>query len=150
AWATGSYAQMYSLLDSASKQRISEARFVGDYQRAADTATLQSVRPVRVGSASGGVIPATMVAHTRVFGRLRETLLVPVDTSGSSPTVKFTGTVLFPGLRPGERLTRRVSLAPRATLLARDGTPLAQGPNRTSPIPDVASQIVGSLGPIPK
>src|SRR5581483_6957617 len=27
--------------------------------------------------------------------------------------------------------------------------PLAQGANRTSPIPDVASQIVGSLGPIP-
>jgi cell division protein FtsI/penicillin-binding protein 2 len=149
AWASGSYARMYSLLDSASKKRVSEVRFVADYQRAAATATLQSLRPVRVGSASGGVIPVTMVAHTTVFGRLRETLLVPVDTSGSNPAVKFASTVLFPGLRPGERLTRRVSLAPRATLLAREGTPLAQGPNRTSPIPDVASQIVGSLGPIP-
>ena len=58
-------------------------------------------------------------------------------------------TLLFPGLRPGEQLTREVKLPPRATLFARDGTPLAQGPDRSSPIPDVASQIVGTLGPIP-
>jgi cell division protein FtsI/penicillin-binding protein 2 len=42
-----------------------------------------------------------------------------------------------------------VSLAPRAALLARNGTPLAQGPARTSPIPSTASGIVGVLGPIP-
>ena len=29
------------------------------------------------------------------------------------------------------------------------GTPLAEGPDRTSPIPSVAEQIVGTLGPIP-
>jgi cell division protein FtsI/penicillin-binding protein 2 len=40
-------------------------------------------------------------------------------------------------------------LAPRATLLARNGTPLAEGPNRTSPIPGIASAIAGVLGPIP-
>jgi cell division protein FtsI/penicillin-binding protein 2 len=140
---------MYSLLDSGSKRRVSEARFVSDLQNAAATATLESVRPLRVGSDNGGVIPVSMLAHTAIFGKLRETLLVPVDTSGSSPTVRLSSTLLFPGLRPGERLHRRVVLPPRATLLARDGTPLAQGPNRTSPIPDVASQIVGSMGPIP-
>jgi len=43
AWASGSYASMYSLLDSASKKRVSEVRFVADYQRAAATATLQSL-----------------------------------------------------------------------------------------------------------
>jgi cell division protein FtsI/penicillin-binding protein 2 len=32
---------------------------------------------------------------------------------------------------------------------ARNGIPLAQGPDRTSPIPDVASEIAGRLGPIP-
>ncbi|MBV8988306.1 MAG: hypothetical protein JO372_07060, partial [Solirubrobacterales bacterium] len=31
-----------------------------------------------------------------------------------------------------------------------DGTPLAQGPDRSSPVPAVASEIVGTLGPIPK
>ena len=42
-----------------------------------------------------------------------------------------------------------MSLPPRATLFAADGTPLAEGPDRTSPISDVASEIVGTLGPIP-
>jgi peptidoglycan glycosyltransferase len=148
-WARGSYAHMYSLLDSSSKRRISEARFVADYRNAAATATLLSVRPLRVGSTNGGVIPVSMLARTAVFGRLRETLLVEVDAGGSGPTVRLASTLLFPGLRPGERLHRQLQLPPRATLLARDGTPLAQGPSRTSPIPDVASQIVGSLGPIP-
>ena len=43
-----------------------------------------------------------------------------------------------------------MALPPRATLFAADGTPLAEGPDRTSPISDVASQIVGMLGPIPR
>ena len=149
AWAHGDYPQMYSLLDQASRQRLSEAQFVADLQSAARTATLSSVVPQHVGANNNGVIAVAMLARTGIFGTLRELLLVPLDTSGSSPTVRFAGTLLFPGLRPGEQLSRQVSLAPRATLLARDGTPLAQGPERTSPIPDVASQIVGSLGPIP-
>jgi cell division protein FtsI/penicillin-binding protein 2 len=41
-------------------------------------------------------------------------------------------------------------MAPRGALLAADGTPLAEGPQRSSPIPDVAIQIVGNLGPIPR
>jgi hypothetical protein len=149
AWSRGGYAHMYSLLDGSSKRRISEAQFVADYQNASAAATLLSVQPLRMGSSNGGVIPVSMLARTTVFGKLRQTLLVPVDTSGSSPSVRFASTLLFPGLRPGERLTRQTQLPPRATLLARDGTPLAQGPGRTSPIPDVASQIVGALGPIP-
>ncbi|HEY5190079.1 MAG TPA: penicillin-binding transpeptidase domain-containing protein, partial [Solirubrobacteraceae bacterium] len=57
--------------------------------------------------------------------------------------------LLFPGLRPGERLSRTITLPPRGALLASDGEPLAEGPGRTSTIPDVAGQIVGSVGPIP-
>ena len=56
--------------------------------------------------------------------------------------------LLFPGLQGNERLSRHMALPPRATLFAADGTPLAEGPDRTSPISDVASQIVGTLGPI--
>jgi cell division protein FtsI/penicillin-binding protein 2 len=63
--------------------------------------------------------------------------------------VHFSGALLFPGLRAGEHLSRRSSLGRRGNLLADNGTPLAQGPGRTSPLPGVASEIVGSLGPIP-
>ena len=146
AWALADYARMYSLLDRSSRLRMTERQFVAAYRAAAQTATLVSVRLVRVGSKRGGVFSAAMIARTNVFGRLRETLLVPLSPG---PSVHFADTLLFPGLRAGERLKRIAQLAARATLLARDRTPLAEGPDRTSPVPGIASQIVGVLGPIP-
>jgi penicillin-binding protein A len=149
AWSRNNYARMYSLLDGGSRQRLNEARFAAEYQADARVGTLVSLAPVRVGNPRGDLIAVIMRARTRLFGTLRETLLVPLVHSGAGPSVRFSGTLLFPGLRPGERLTRLAQLPPRATLLARDGTPLAQGPGRTSPIPGVAGEIVGVLGPIP-
>ena len=149
AWAHGDYAQMYSLLDPRSRAGLSLAQFTAAYQNAATTATLQSLIPRRVGSRSGSVIPVRMIVTTRLFGTLREILDVPLSGSGSSASVHYSSTLLFPGLRAGEQLSRATQLPPRATLLAADGTPLAQGPDRTSPIPDVAGQIAGVLGPIP-
>jgi cell division protein FtsI/penicillin-binding protein 2 len=87
--------------------------------------------------------------RTALFGVLRATLGVPLIGSGSSARVRFSPRLVFPGLEPGESLSRNVTLAPRAPIFARDGTPLAQGPARSSPIPDVASHISGALGPIP-
>ncbi len=149
AWEHGNYARMYSLLDPASKQRVSETRFIAAYRTAAATATLASVTMLNVGSRSGAVIPVRMRVATHVFGTLHGILEVPLTGSGSGALVHYSGTLLFPGLLPGERLVRRTAMAPRATLLASNGVPLAQGPDRASPIPDVAGQIVGTLGPIP-
>ncbi len=149
AWEHDEYRQMYRLLDPASRRRTSLARFATDLRSAAGTATLVSVRVIHVGSRNGDAIPVSMRARTRIWGTLRETVEVPLVGSGSGATVRLTSTLLFPGLRPGEQLTRQVTLPPRAALLASDGTPLAEGPNRSSPIPDVADQIVGTLGPIP-
>jgi peptidoglycan glycosyltransferase len=147
-WASGDYGGMYALLDPVSKQHTSETRFAAAYQHDAMIATLEKLVPEHVGSRRGEYIPVQMVVSTRLFGTLRETLEVPLTGSGSSATVQFAGNLLFPGLTGHERLGRRMSLPPRATLFAADGTPLAQGPDRTSPIPDVAEQIVGTLGPI--
>ncbi len=149
AWERGNYGHMYSLLDKTSRRRMSEPQFVAAYKTAEGIATLMSVVPTHIGSRVGDVIPVRMWARTRLFGTLPETLNVPLDGSGSGATIRFAQMLLFPGLRRGEKLARRTSLAPRATLLASDGTPLAQGPDRTSPIPVVASEIVGELGPIP-
>jgi peptidoglycan glycosyltransferase len=149
AWSRGDYAQMYSLLDSSSQSQLSQAQFTAAYRAAAQTATLRSVAPIRLGTERAGVVPVAMRADTTVFGPLHQTLLVPLDLRGPQPKIRFSGTLLFPGLAAGEQLSRSVSLAPRAAILARDGTPLATGPDRTSPIPDVASQIAGALGPIP-
>jgi penicillin-binding protein A len=149
AWAAGDYSHMYSMLDPASRQGTSETRFAAAYRRDEMTATVLKLTAEHVGRRSGEFIPVQMLVFTKLFGELRETLEVPLTGSGSSATVHYTSSLLFPGLQGHERLGRHMSLPPRATLLAADGTPLAEGPDRTSPIPDVALQITGTLGPIP-
>jgi cell division protein FtsI/penicillin-binding protein 2 len=149
AWEHANFARMYALLDRTSRAHLSESRFARTLETAADTATLKSLRVIRVGNRHGDAIPVLMRVLTRVWGALNETLIVPLSGSGSDARVHFSRGVVFPGLRPGERLHRVISLPPRASLLASDGTPLAQGAQRTSPIPDVANQIVGTVGPIP-
>jgi cell division protein FtsI/penicillin-binding protein 2 len=149
AWAAGDYARMYSMLDPASKRSTTEAKFAAAYRHDAMTATVLKLSTEHVGKRRGQFIPVQMLAFTRLFGELHETLEVAVNDSGSSPTVRYMRSLLFPGLKGNERLGRHMSLPPRATLFAADGTPLAEGPDRTSPISDVASEIVGTLGPIP-
>jgi cell division protein FtsI/penicillin-binding protein 2 len=149
AWSRSDYPRMYALLDPASRSRLTLAQLTDAYTGTATTATLTSLVARHVGSRTGDVIPVRMLVRTRLFGTLHETLEVPLVASGSDARIRFSGTLLFPGLRPGEQLTRRMELASRGALLASDGTPLATGPRRSSPIPDVASEIAGTLGPIP-
>ncbi|MBO0712948.1 MAG: hypothetical protein J2P47_16875, partial [Acetobacteraceae bacterium] len=149
AWAHRDYRRMYSLLDADSRARMSEAAFAAAYSRAANTATMTFLSAVRMGGRQHDFIPVTTRVTTRTFGVLHEMLDVPITGSGSRARVRFEPSLLFPGLRARERLVRRAQLGPRGTLRASNGTPLAQGPGRTSPIPDVASEIAGKLGPIP-
>jgi cell division protein FtsI/penicillin-binding protein 2 len=150
AWTHRDYATMYSMLDAGSRRHMSEARFARELAHTAGVATLTSLRATRMSSANGKTVAVPMIAQTRIWGSLRETLQVPLTGSGSSLRVRLRPQLLFPGLRGRERLHRTMRLPPRATLEADDGTPLAQGPGRVSPIPDVANEIVGTLGPIPK
>jgi peptidoglycan glycosyltransferase len=150
AWEHDDVAQMYSLLDSRSRARTSEAAFAQQLEGALDLATATSVVPLRVAHRSGSSFRVQMQVKTKLWGILNETLIVPLSGSGSSARVRLEPQVLFPGLRPGERLDRQIKLPPRGTLLAADGETLAAGPDRSSPISDVAIQIVGSVGPIPR
>ena len=77
-------------------------------------------------------------------GRLRITVAGEDDEAG----VVWNRAMVFPGLRRGERLSRDVTMPPRASIQARDGTPIAEGADRTSPSP-VAPEVRGSVGPIP-
>ncbi|HTP21657.1 MAG TPA: penicillin-binding transpeptidase domain-containing protein [Solirubrobacteraceae bacterium] len=149
AWAGGDFSRMYSLLDTASTNTTPEAKFASAYRHDEMTATTLKLVAEHIGHKRNNVIPVQMLVVTKLFGALHETLEVPLTGSGSSATVHFTSSLLFPGLQGHERLGRHMALPPRATLFAADGTPLAQGPDRTSPIPSVASQITGVLGPIP-
>jgi cell division protein FtsI/penicillin-binding protein 2 len=147
AWSRGDYQQMYSLLDAASRHRLTEARFVAAYAGAAQTATLRSVRIGSVTGPNGNIVDVATIAHTSMFGRLRGSIAVPL---AAGPLIHFSPMLLFPGLRDGERLRRVTALGARGSILADNGTPLAEGPNRASAIPLVAGAVVGSLGRIPR
>ncbi len=147
AWSHGDIAVMYAMLDAASRRGTSQRSFVAQLGKAAQTATLRSLQVLGVAGPSNGWVAVRTRVRTRLFGTLKETLEVPIGSDGSS--IRFASTLLFPGLAPGEALRRRSVLGPRGALLADDGTALAEGPQRASPIPSVAAEVAGKLGPIP-
>ncbi len=149
AWSRQEFSRMYALLDRSSRDTTSEPRFAAELHRAEATATVLALRATRVSDVSNQTIPVMMRVDTRIWGTLHEVLTVPLTGSGSDARIHLSPALLFPGLRDRERLHRTVTLPRRGTLLASDGTPLAQGRTRTSPIPDVAGEIVGTVGPIP-
>jgi beta-lactamase class D len=149
AWRRGEFGTMYGLLDAQSRSRLSPGAFSAAYAAAANTATLVSLTTGKVGQPHGNVIKVPVRVQTRLFGAIRATVDVSFSDSGSNARIHFDSSLTFPGLGTGQVLRRRVSLPPRASIYARDGTPLAEGPNLSSPIPQVALQVAGTLGPIP-
>jgi peptidoglycan glycosyltransferase len=155
AWTHGDYASMYEDIDAAAQRQMSASTFAGAYQAAARTATETSL--VVMGSAhegSHGEISVPMRIGTRIWGTLKESLLVNIQNGPGGQRVTWSRSLVFPGLLAGESLSRRMTLPPRATLLARDGSVLADGPAtaagaRNSPLGAAAAGVVGEVGPVP-
>ncbi|HEY6889337.1 MAG TPA: penicillin-binding transpeptidase domain-containing protein [Solirubrobacter sp.] len=146
AWSRGDEKAMYALLSDDAKQRTSEARLQRTYEQAADILTLTKVRTGRV--VDDTTVPIAL--DTRLFGTLRGTLVLPMgDRKDAGPGVDWRAELVYPGLRRGEKLRRETSLPPRGTIEARDGTPLAKGPDRLSDLGPLASEIAGTVGPAP-
>ena len=97
------------------------------------------------------MVTVPIAVQTRIFGDIHQTLTLPIgkDADGD-PAIAWDPQLVFPGLQPGEKLTRRTRLPTRATLRTRDGKVIAQRrrphpptsirPPRRSPAP---------LGPAP-
>jgi len=145
AWERGDLGAMHRLLTPASRARYPLPRFRRAYERAAATATLSSIDPGEPERVHDDRVIVPVVLGTRVFGSLRGDLEIPVEDG----RVAWQPQLVFPELRPGERLTRS-SLPPRrATLHSRDGKMLAEGPapSRTSPLVGIADSIAGRMEP---
>jgi cell division protein FtsI/penicillin-binding protein 2 len=147
AWERGDQSAMYALLSDAAKKRTSRQRLERTYKEAAETLTLEKVRAGRV--IDDKTIP--IVLETRIFGTLRGTLTLPMgERKDAGPGVDWRAELVYPGLRRGEKLRRETTLPPRATIEARDGTPLAKGPDRVSELGPIASDLAGTIGPAPE
>jgi penicillin-binding protein A len=148
AWAAEDYAGMYAELNEESRRRITRKAFVRAYREAAEVATLRSIVAEAAADPAERdgttFVPVPLEAGTAAFGRVAAELPVPVADGG----VAWDASLVFPGLRRGERLENRVSLAPRAAILAADGTPLAEGSaaEREHPLGSAAIDVTGEIG----
>ncbi len=148
AWAREDFTAMYDELNDASREQVSAKQFAAAYREAEQTATLRRLRAGSAGDeeASGGatVVPVPMAVTTVAFGRFEEQLALRFAEGG----VVWEPSLAFPGLRPGERLEAEVELAPRAPILADNGTPLAAGPagEREHPLGESMIDVVGETG----
>jgi hypothetical protein len=148
AWARRDFPAMYRELNESSRASIDEREFVAEYHEAAEVATLRSLAVGSAGSATvahgHSVVPVPIEAGTVAFGTVRADVDLPYADGG----IDWDLSLVFPGLEPGEHLENRVDLAPRAPILARDGTALAEGPAdaREHPLGSAAIDVTGEVG----
>jgi penicillin-binding protein A len=145
AWERGDMSEMHELLSESSSARFPIARFRRAYSRAAATSTVTAIEAGDTEGVHDDEVSVPVVVDTRVFGRLRGDLRVPV----SGERVDWEPRLVFPELRAGERLTRISAPPVRATLRSRDRKVLAEGPadGRSSPLVGVADSIAGHMEP---
>jgi penicillin-binding protein A len=152
AWAAKNFKAMYAELNDASRARVARKQFEAAYREAQLTATVRGIEAGSLGDAQSGdagtVVPVAMTIQTVAFGTVEADLDVPYADGG----VEWDESLVFPGLRRGEKLTADVELAERAPILARDGTPLAEGPaeEREHPIGSAAIDVTGEVGEAPE
>jgi peptidoglycan glycosyltransferase len=160
AWARGDYATMYSEIDASSQRSTTPTAFAGAYQQALITATATRLQVAgKPTDLPEGVVAVPVRVHTSLFGTLalRFMLKIASPRGGEGERVAWSRSLLFPGLLAEERLSRTMTLPRRATLLARDGAVLAEGSTsgvlgeqtRSSPLGELASAVIGTVGPVP-
>jgi len=148
AWANKDFGAMYRELNEASRRTVSRADFAQAYREAAEVATLRTLVFGELGDpddeGSATVVPIPAEAGTVAFGSVTAELKVPYAEGG----IAWHPSLVFPGLEMGEQLENRVDLAPRAPILARDGTPLAEGAatEREHPLGGAAIDVTGEVG----
>jgi penicillin-binding protein A len=148
AWQAKDFGAMYAELNDASKAAVGAKQFAADYRDAQQVATMRGVLPDSADDARSEdgvtVVPVPVRIKTVAFGSVEEELDLPWTEGG----IDWAPYLVFPGLRRGEKLEAQTELAPRAPILAADGTPLAEGPatEREHPLGTAAIDVTGEIG----
>jgi penicillin-binding protein A len=155
AWSRGDYAAMYAEITPAAQHSVSPGEFARDYEQDMRTATADARRVAgRARSLGGGEVAVPVRVRTRLWGTLSVRYTIETISSEGGTRVAWTRAAGFPSVPPGSTLSRRTTLPRRATLLARDGSVLAETPSeggsaRSTPLGELASSVVGHTGSIP-
>ena len=155
AWVQQDFEAMHAELSDVSAAEVSAEELEAAYAEAQVTATLEAIDVALPEDAvsEGGrtVVPVPVLVDTIAFGEIGEELLLPY-TEGEGGGIEWDPSLVFPGLEEGEELRSNVRVAERAPILARDGTPLAEGDSlsRTSPLGNSAIDIAGVVGEAPE
>jgi cell division protein FtsI/penicillin-binding protein 2 len=148
AWQAKDFPAMYAELNDASRARITPKQFAASYREARDIATMRGLIADSAEDARSEegetVVPVPVRIKTVAFGTIEDDLDLPWEEGG----IAWAANLVFPGLRRGEKLEAETELAPRAAILAEDGTPLAEGPalEREHPLGSAAIDVTGEVG----
>jgi peptidoglycan glycosyltransferase len=145
AWAHRDWAALYADLHPASRGDRSPARLAAIERRDGELATVSSASVGRASAELDGRVTVPVSVRTRDFRTLYEQFDLTIAPGGGTAVIRWNAASEFPGLLPGERLRRVDSTASRATLLARDGTPLAEIPSVANLIGDVGAATGAQL-----
>jgi peptidoglycan glycosyltransferase len=148
AWERQDFAAMHAELSTSSQDENPVKEFTDRYVDAQATATAVRVATGEVEDAQVDgeeAVGFDATVDTRAFGQVTGRIEAPLDDEGR---IEWSPHLTFPGLVATESLDRTTRVGERAPLLARDGTPLAEGPAeaRTSPLGAAALAIAGSVG----
>jgi len=152
AWEAKSFKAMYAELSEGSQARVDRKEFEAAYRDAEQVATARAFAAGAAGDAeesgSGKLVAVEMTVATVAFGTLEAEVQLPFVDGG----IEWDESLAFPGLKEGEELAADVELAERAPILARDGTPLAEGPaeEREHPLGGAAIDVTGEVGEAPE
>jgi peptidoglycan glycosyltransferase len=152
AWEVKNFKGMYGELNEASRARVDRGEFEAAYREAQQVATVRLIEADSAGdvkeNGNGKTVPVEMTVSTVAFGPVEAEVELPFADGG----IEWEGSLVFPGLRENEELAADTELAERAPILARDGTPLAEGPaqEREHPLGSAAIDVTGEIGEAPE
>jgi peptidoglycan glycosyltransferase len=127
AWAKGHLDAAYALTTAKTQDAQSARLFRQSYRQSARAATVRKVEAGPAGEPQDGAVPVPVTVRTRTFGPLKGTIRFPVERTGDTARVAWTPDLRLPGLRPDERVHRRLlRQPPRASVLDADGRRLAR------------------------
>ena len=113
AWARGDLDAAWRLTTAKTQAEQPLRGFKESYRQATRAATVTAVTVGTAGQPRGGRVPVPVVVKTRLFGARRGTIQFPVERAGDTARVAWVPSLRLPGLRPGERVHRRILRTPR-------------------------------------